>query len=291
MSISENIQALLNTYGLTQADLARIAGVDNSTVSYWLKGSRRPREEAVRTICERLGLTSDDIMSDYYGLAGEVRDYARALGRKPTKAILELIRSHGLEPEEVSEIVAANDGTLLSRYSKHPEDRDLLRKIRVFSGKPIPLGDEPFPAYGIPAYAVKAGMRSIVPLVTLGSVHAGPFSDEGETERTVEVPASVLEHHPNSHALIVEGDCMDRFVLPGMAVVYDPDLEPRNGSVAIVETEDYAAVMRRWYMGGDTLLLAADSHGRHEDIVLKVEDGPVRVLGVVVWVQSAEEMS
>lgn len=142
--------------------------------------------------------------------------------------------------------------------------------------------------FGLP---VSSGERATVSLVTLGSVHAGPFSDEGEIERTVEVPSSVLEHHPHAHALIVEGDCMDRFVLPGMAVVYDPDLWPRNGSVAIVETEDYEAVMRRWYMGGDTLLLAADSHERHEDIVLKVEDGPVKVLGVVVWVQSAEEMS
>ncbi len=141
---------------------------------------------------------------------------------------------------------------------------------------------------GVP---VNAGDDATVPLVTLGSVHAGPLSEEGEAERTVDVPASLLRSHPCARALVVEGDCMDRVAPPGMCVVYDPDMEPRNGSVVIVETEGYDAVMRRWYRGGDTLMLVADSHERHPDIVLHEDDGPIRVVGVVVWVQSSEEMS
>lgn len=139
--------------------------------------------------------------------------------------------------------------------------------------------------------SVHAGDDATVPLVTLGSVHAGPLSEEGETERTVDVPASLLRSHPCARALVVEGDCMDRVAPSGMCVVYDPDMEPRNGSVVIVETEGYDAVMRRWYRGGDTLMLVADSHERHHDIVLHEDDGPIRVVGVVVWVQSAREMS
>lgn len=137
---------------------------------------------------------------------------------------------------------------------------------------------------------VHADGDATVPLVTLGSVHAGPFSEEGEAERSIDVPASVLRSHPRARALIVEGDCMNRVAPDGMAVVYDPDMEPRNGSIAIVETENYDAVMRRWYRGGDTLMLVADSYGRYPDIVLTEEDGPIRLVGTVVWVQSSKEM-
>lgn len=137
---------------------------------------------------------------------------------------------------------------------------------------------------------VSASGDATVPLVTLGSVHAGPLSDEGISERTVDVPASLLRSHPRARALIVEGDCMNRVAPEGMAVVYDPDVEPHNGSIAIVETENYEAVMRRWYRGGDTLMLVADSYARHPDIVLGEDSGPIRVVGVVVWVQSAQEM-
>lgn len=133
--------------------------------------------------------------------------------------------------------------------------------------------------------------HATVPLVTLGAVHAGPFSDAGITERRIDVPASLLERHPRAQALVVEGDCMSRVVPPGLCVVYDPEVEPWNGSVAIVETEDYRALMRRWYKGSGTLMLVADSYSDgYEDIVLREEDGPVTVIGTVVWVQSADEM-
>jgi len=137
---------------------------------------------------------------------------------------------------------------------------------------------------------VHADGDATVPLMTLGSVHAGPFSEEGVAERSIDVPASVLRSHPRARALVVEGDCMNRVAPDGMAVVYDPDVEPHNGSIAIVETENYDAVMRRWYRGGDTLMLVADSYGKHPDIVLTEEDGPIRLVGTVVWVQSAREM-
>jgi hypothetical protein len=51
------------------------------------------------------------------------------------------------------------------------------------------------------------------------------------------------------------------------------------------------ALMRRWYRGSGTLMLVADSYSDgYEDIVLREEDGPVTVIGTVVWVQSADEM-
>ena len=155
--------------------------------------------------------------------------------------------------------------------------------------------------YGLAAkehgrYAIPDGAMPVVPssatvpLLTLGRVHAGAMTDEEEVAHRVEVPASVCENHPRAFALEVEGDCMDRVIPEGSHVLVDPDREPGNGSIAVVETESYSAVMRRWYRGSSTLMLTADSHAEQEDMVFGPEDGPVRVVGTVVWWQAPAEM-
>lgn len=155
--------------------------------------------------------------------------------------------------------------------------------------------------YGLAAkehgrYAMPDGAMPVVPssatvpLLTLGRVHAGAMTDEEEVAHRVEVPASVCENHPRAFALEVEGDCMDRVIPEGSHVLVDPDREPGNGSIAVVETEPYSAVMRRWYRGSSTLMLTADSHAEQEDMVFGPEDGPVRVVGTVVWWQAPAEM-
>jgi repressor LexA len=134
-----------------------------------------------------------------------------------------------------------------------------------------------------------SGNELTIPLFTLGKVHAGDFSEEMETAKRIAVPATVLSNHPNAQAALVVGDCMDKVAPEGMAVVYDPMLEPTNGKVVIVETEDHEAIMRRWYRGGNTLMLVADSHAPYDDIVI-TGNQPIRVIGTVVWVQSPEEL-
>lgn len=143
------------------------------------------------------------------------------------------------------------------------------------------------PSGAVPVYA---SGEATVPLVTLGRVHAGSLTDEEGAERRVEVPASVLEGHPRAFALVVEGTCMNRVIPEGAHVLVDPDREPSNGSIAVVETEAYQAVMRRWFRGSSTLMLAADSFEEQEDMVFGADDGPVRVVGTVVWFQASGEM-
>lgn len=131
---------------------------------------------------------------------------------------------------------------------------------------------------------------AMVPLVSLGSVHAGELTQEAASEREIEVPANVAGAHPNAIALEVDGDCMNRVIPDGAHILVDPDLDPANGSIVVAETQDYDAVMRRWYKGSSTLMLTADSFSEHDDIVMGADDGPVRVLGVVVWFQAPGEM-
>ncbi len=135
-----------------------------------------------------------------------------------------------------------------------------------------------------------AASSATVPLLAIGRVHAGAMTDEEEVSHRVEVPASVLSGHPRAFALEVEGDCMDRVIPEGSHVLVDPDREPGNGSIAVVETDSYQAVMRRWYRGSSTLMLTADSHSEQEDMVFGPDDGPVRVVGTVVWWQAPREM-
>lgn len=145
--------------------------------------------------------------------------------------------------------------------------------------------------YAMPDGAMPVTASSAtVPLLAIGRVHAGAMTDEEEVAHRVEVPSSVCENHPRAFALEVEGDCMDRVIPEGSHVLVDPDREPGNGSIAVVETESYSAVMRRWYRGSSTLMLTADSHAEQEDMVFGPEDGPVRVVGTVVWWQAPAEM-
>lgn len=108
------------------------------------------------------------------------------------------------------------------------------------------------------------------------------------SSRANHVTEQVVAGHPNARALIVDGHCMDRVIPEGACAVYDPDVtEPANGSIVVVETEDYSALMRRWYSTGRTLVLSPDSTDPEiEDIVLRWEDGPIKVLGTVFHFQA-----
>lgn len=133
---------------------------------------------------------------------------------------------------------------------------------------------------------IACGDPVTLPVRRLGTVHAGEPTDESTADDVVMVPEWVATSHPFGFVLRVEGDCMDRVIPEGYDVVVDPRSEPRNGAVVVAELDDGRAVMRRWLRGGQTLVLAADSHAEHDDIVMRWDDGPVRVLGCVVWAQS-----
>jgi len=140
------------------------------------------------------------------------------------------------------------------------------------------------------ARPIRASRRATVPLRRVGKVHAGSLEDEELLDGEVEVPADVAEAHPRAVAMLVEGDCMDELVPEGCHVLVDPTMtDPHDRSVVVIETEDYEATMREWRVVGQTLVLVARSHGTHEDMVF-TDDRPVRVLGTVVWFQSAGQM-
>ncbi len=210
-----------------------------------------------------------------------------------------LLVKHDLTQEALARIAGVTPGSVTGwRKGSRPRKEAISRLCEYFN---ISEDDLVSDHYGLAAkehgrYAMPDGAMPVVPssatvpLLTIGRVHAGAMTDEEEVAHRVEVPASVCENHPRAFALEVEGDCMDRVIPEGSHVLVDPDREPGNGSIAVVETEAYRAVMRRWYRGSSTLMLTADSHAEQEDMVFGPEDGPVRVVGTVVWWQAPAEM-
>lgn len=210
-----------------------------------------------------------------------------------------LLVKHDLTQEALARIAGVTPGSVTGwRKGSRPRKEAISRLCEYFN---ISEDDLVSDHYGLAAkehgrYAMPDGAMPVVPssatvpLLTIGRVHAGAMADEEEVAHRVEVPASVCENHPRAFALEVEGDCMDRVIPEGSHVLVDPDREPGNGSIAVVETEAYRAVMRRWYRGSSTLMLTADSHAEQEDMVFGPEDGPVRVVGTVVWWQAPKEM-
>ncbi len=124
-----------------------------------------------------------------------------------------------------------------------------------------------------------------VPLATFGGSGAEPMLGS-----RVEVPVSVLRDHPDAWATLVADDAMNRVLPRGFVAVCDPGLEPASGNIVVVSVDGSGPIMRRLYRGGNTVMLVAESHEAHEDIVLADGDA-FKVLGVVVWAQPAEPLA
>lgn len=142
------------------------------------------------------------------------------------------------------------------------------------------------PSTYVPRRAIVSRGSALVPVRRAGLTHAGDPMDEDAIDDFVFIPAEIAAAHPAGFALRVEGDCMNKRIPEGYDVVVDPEKEPVNGSVVVVEVKGYQSVMRRWLKGSRTLVLAADSYTEHDDIVINWDEEPVSVIGVVVWAQS-----
>ena len=64
MPIGENIKRLRAMHGLSQKELARIAGVSDKAVSTWENGTKEPRMGAVQKIADHFGLKKSNLIED-----------------------------------------------------------------------------------------------------------------------------------------------------------------------------------------------------------------------------------
>lgn len=131
------------------------------------------------------------------------------------------------------------------------------------------------------------GTSAMVPLVA--TAHMGQEELPEELGGEAEVPEGVASRHPNAYAVHGFGACMNKRYPEDALLLIDPDREPRNGDAVLADVGGMRLV-RAWYRGSSVLLLSPDSTEPFEDVVVRPEDGPVRVLGVVVWYQALEDV-
>ena len=249
MGIGRTIRELRKQAHLTQGDLAKAVGAGQSAVSHWESGDSVPSLDKIPKLAKILDVS--------------------------VQTLLEKLDDEGMVMDDLSEgataseIVHEVDSPVVTPYMKTLE----MAVLRSQS---------------IEHDSVHNKTEATVPLVTLGKVHAGQFSSEELVGQSVEVPVSVLRNHPTAQALVVEGNCMNRVAGNGTIAVFDPDIEPTNGRIAIVETKDYEALMRRWHKGTDKLMLTSDSYEYYPDIVIE-GDEPIHVLGTVVHIVTPQE--
>ena len=174
--------------------------------------------------------------------------------------------AHRMTPAVGEDPLAASNGT--------PNDKPAPREAAP------DIDPSPSPVRTLPA---------TVPLSAIGPSRADGPQDDELVGRSVEVPAWVLEAHPHAQALVVRDGCMNRIAPEGSIAVFDPDLTPTNGHVAILIDEDRGFIMRRWHQGNNTLMLTADSFQPHDDIIIQ-GDWRSRLIGTVVYVSVPPEL-
>lgn len=138
------------------------------------------------------------------------------------------------------------------------------------------------------AIAVKPS-SALVPL--LGTTHMGEFEDEGECDRMVEVPASVADAHPGGFCVRADGECMNNRYPSDSVLFVDPNMQPFDGCAVLAETQDFQSIVRKYSRGASALMLSPDSHGcEFEDIIVRADDAPIMLKGVVVWYQAEKDV-
>lgn len=146
-----------------------------------------------------------------------------------------------------------------------------------------------------PANATHASSRPsrMVPVRALGAAHAGAFDEPWEFDGEAMLYEELAEKHPHCYALQVNGTCMNRFFTDHDMIFVDPDLEPQDGSIAVVSVDGGDVMVRRIRKGNSTLMLIAETSEADEwqDIVIQGAQHEVRFVGTVFWWQSAKEVT
>lgn len=190
----------------------------------------------------------------------------------------------GLTQGELAEKINVTRSTVTQWETGWTQPRmgAIERMASVFNVSVSDIVSEDAPVISGAMKAISNG-ESYLPLVSLGRVHAGVLVDEEVCEKTVNVPSNIAKNHPNAMVLEVEGNCMNHVIPESAHILVDPDVYPSNGSIVVAETEDYQAIMRRWYKGSKSLMLVADSYEEFEDIIFTDDEHPIKVVGVVAW--------
>ena len=136
--------------------------------------------------------------------------------------------------------------------------------------------------------AIKPGYSCYsVPL--LGNVAAGEWREVYELNgESVVIPDVFADSHPRAFGVRLTGDSMNRLFEDGEIAICDPDLEVRDGDVAVVGVNGDEATIKRVFFAGNMVVLHAETtiENEYPDRAIDVKDPAspsVHMLGRVFW--------
>lgn len=220
------------------------------------------------------------------------------MGSRFSKNIKALRQSNGETQKQLAERVGVREQTVIKWEGggiEKPRQKSIIDRIceayNVTEQDLFGYADGFYAKlHGLTAEAVPFKPTSaLVPL--LGSTHMGEFADEDECDRMVEVPAAVAAAHPGGFCVHADGECMDNRYPSDSVLFVDPDMQPFDGCAVLAESEAYQSIVRKYSRGASALMLSPDSHsGSYDDIIVRPDDPPVTLKGVVVWYQAEEDL-
>lgn len=209
--------------------------------------------------------------------------------------IIKLRQQHNITQEELAKIAGVSRGAVSQWEGGFSEPRmGAIQKIADYFNilKSNLIEDDGMNfSRTAPVKLPVRGSTATLPLRTLGKVHAGVMDDDNICDdEEIQVPETVVQMHPSAFVLRVEGDCMNKIIPEGCHVAVDASATPHNGSIVVVENEQYEHIMRKYYRGSSVVVLSPDSFNEaYEDIVIS-GDETLNLVGVVVWWQASEMM-
>lgn len=220
------------------------------------------------------------------------------MGSRFSKNIKALRQSNGETQKQLAERVGVREQTAIKWEGggiEKPRQKSIIDRIC----EAYKVTEQDLFGYADGFYAKLHGLTeeavpfkptsALVPL--LGSTHMGEFEDEDECDRMVEVPASVADAHPGGFCVRADGECMNNRYPSDSVLFVDPNMQPFDGCAVLAETQDYQSIVRKYSRGASALMLSPDSHGcEFEDIIVRADDAPIMLKGVVVWYQAEKDV-
>lgn len=99
---------------------------------------------------------------------------------------------------------------------------------------------------------------SVAPIIS--SIAAGePCTAIENIEGELMISPLFEKKHPKARFLKISGESMNKHFQEGSYVLYDPELEIRDGDIAVVVVNRDEATVKRVYFAGDTVVLHPES--------------------------------
>jgi repressor LexA len=223
MEIHENIKKIMDEEGITVYKLAKLSGLSQTGIKYFINGEKSPTVETLEKICDALKIN----LKSLFNGNGELDI--------DEKRIISLYNTANNQAKETA-FFALEKGQV--KKSKQKNTMEISESI--------------FP------YNVQKGYL-IVPVV--GRSAAGmPIEMIQEYDASMEISDPKIQ--PGDFAVIADGDSMIKAgIHHGDRVIIRPQPTVENGEIALVAVED-GSTIKRFYMNenGFKLLPENDAH-------------------------------